>query len=263
MQKEIVYRLLLAPLVFSLLLSINIEEVQAADRGYKIATHCEKYNQGYQGELSKADMVLETSSKKKVRRQLEIQRREKDDKGTQSLLKFIKPRDVRGTKLLTWSHQDGQDDQWVYLPSYRRVKRISSRLKTGSFMGSEFSYEDLSGRSVEKFAHKYLKEGKYKGRKVWLLQQSPKDKYSGYSKQIVWMDKVYKNPLKIQYYDRKGELVKVAVFQGYRKINKWWRPQRTIMKNVQTRKQSTLVWKNVQLGQRLSARSFQKEYLKN
>ena len=130
-------------------------------------------------------------------------------------------------------------------------------------MGSEFSYEDLGSRSVDKFKHRFLKDGQLKGRTVWILEQKPKDKYSGYSKQIVWMDKKYKSPLQVKYYDRKGELFKEARFEGYRKVGRWWRPRRTVMRNVQTRKKSTLVWKDVKLGKKIASREFQKEYLKN
>ncbi|PCI27563.1 outer membrane lipoprotein-sorting protein [Candidatus Kaiserbacteria bacterium] len=231
-------------------------------KGYKIAKFCQDANAGYVGEQSKATMVLETRSGQQVRRELIVKRREKRGDGDQSLLTFMRPADVKGTKLLTWTHLDSGDDQWVYLPAYRKVKRISSRLKTGSFLGSEFSYEDLGGRNIEKFRHRFLKEGKYKGRKVWVLEQKPKDKYSGYSKQIVWMDKKYKSPLKVEYFDRKGELLKVAKFIGYRRIDEWWRPSRTEMRNVQTRKKSTLVWKKTRLKRKFSSRDFQKEYLK-
>lgn len=236
---------------------------ETQDKGYKIALHCQNSNKGYLGEFSKAEMILETKGGDRVRRQLEVKRREQDGEGDQSLLLFLLPSDVKGTKLLTWGKLEDEDDQWVYLPSYGRVKRISSRLKTGSFMGSEFSYEDLGGRNVEKFDHKFLREENFEGRKVWVLEQKPKDKYSGYSKQVVWMDQEYKSPLKVEYYDRKGELFKVAQFEGYRRFSKWWRPQKTVMQNVQTRKKSTLLWKDTELNKKFSARDFQKEYLKN
>lgn len=251
----------LISLIFSGQLAFSARE--ASNKGYKIAMHCQNANKGYIGEFSTAEMVLETNGGSRVTRQLEVRRREKEGDGDQSLLLFLKPTDVKGTKLLTWGRLADEDDQWVYLPSYGRVKRISSKLKTGSFMGSEFSYEDLGGRAVEKFSHRYLRDDKLEGRKVWVLEQTPKDKYSGYSKQVVWMDKEYKSPLKVEYYDRKGELFKVANFEGYRKFSKWWRPQRTVMQNVQTRKRSTLVWKDTELNKKFSSRDFQKEYLKN
>ena len=131
------------------------------------------------------------------------------------------------------------------------------------FLGSEFTYEDLGGREVKKFKHKLVKETQYKGRSVWLLEQRPKEKSSGYKKLMVWMDQKYCSPLKIEYYDRKGDKLKQAKFHGYKRVEKWWRPKKTVMKNHQTRKKTELHWKKTNLMKRFPASEFEKEYLKN
>lgn len=258
--------------LFSLLISLtpayakkSNEDADDGSKGFRIAKHCQDANKGYKGEFARADLVLETQGGGSISRQLEVKRREpaNDEGGDQSLLLFLLPTDVKGTKLLTWSHFEDEDDQWVYLPSYGRVKRISSRLKTGSFMGSEFSYEDLGGRDVGKFKHKFIKNDVLNGRKAWVLDQQPKDRYSGYSKQTIWLDFEYKNPIKVEYYDRKGDLFKVANFEGYKKHDQWWRPGKVVMRNVQNRKKSTMVWKDIEFNKRFPSKDFEKEYLKN
>ena len=74
--------------------------------------------------------------------------------------------------MLTWTHKKEDDDQWLYLPSMKKVKRISSHeSKTGSFMGSEFSYEDLGSQEVEKYKYKFVKDDELSGRKAWLIER--------------------------------------------------------------------------------------------
>ncbi len=164
--------------------------------------------------------------------------------------------------MLTWSHKVGSDDQWLYLPALKRVKRISSSSRTGSFMGSEFSYEDLGSDEIEKYTYKFLNDGTVEERPVWVIQRIPVDKKSGYSKQIVYSDKTYKNPLKIEYFDRKGELLKTSTFSLYKKYKNFWRPGRIRMINHQTKKESVLDWENRKLGQKLDSRAFHKNALK-
>ena len=109
-------------------------------------------------------------------------------------------------------------------------------------MGSEFSYEDLGSQEVEKYTHKWLKDVNVDGRDCWLMERVPVSKKSGYSKQVQWVDKEYRQPLKIEYFDRKGELLKVAVFKNYKKLKDWWRVHEIKMDNVQTRKSSIIKW---------------------
>ena len=182
--------------------------------------------------------------------------------GDKGLMTFLWPADVKGTKMLTWAHKDQNDDQWIYLPALKRVKRITSSSKTGSFMGSEFSYEDLGSQEVEKYTYKLLKETTYKKRKVWILERVPKDKDSGYSRQVVWIDKKYMGPVRIEYFDRKNEKLKTAVFTKFKKIKRWWRSLNVEIENHQTKKKSIMIWKNLKLGVNLNPRDFDKDNLK-
>jgi len=220
----------------------------AEDKGWEIAKKVEKANDGFQGETSTLEMTLINAHGDKTTRKMTSMVREKSGDGDLSRIEFRWPADVKGTRMLTWSHKKDNDDQWLYLPAIKRVKRISSRNKSGSFMGSEFSYEDLGSQEPEKFKHKFLGDETLSGRKVWKTQRIPTDKRSGYSKQIVWIDKQFMNAVKIQYYDRKGELLKTGTFSGYEKKGSWYRVGRIDMVNHQTRKKSSIVWKDRKLG---------------
>lgn len=109
-------------------------------------------------------------------------------------------------------------------------------------MGSEFAFEDLGSQEVEKYTYRFVEETEVSGRKTWLLERIPVSPKSGYSKEMVWMDQQYFNPLKIEYYDRKGELLKVATFQDYTQYDQLWRVNKIEMLNVQTKKKSIITW---------------------
>ena len=233
------------------------------ERGLKIAQDAEKANDGFRSESSSMEMVLINAQGDKTTRRMASQVLEVSNDGDRSLITFEWPADVKGTRMLTWSHKSKTDDQWLYLPSLGRVKRISSRNKSGSFMGSEFAYEDLGSQETEKYTdYKYLGDATVDGRKTWKLHRVPTERRSGYSKQIVWMDPVYQNALKIEYYDRKGELLKTMTLSGYEKLNqKYWRAARIDVINHQTQKKSSLTWAKRRLGADVDDTEFESESL--
>jgi len=232
------------------------------NKGLEVALKMDKSNTGFIGEMSKMTMTLINAHGDKTIRKMESKTLEVDGDGDKSLILFKWPTDVKGTKMLTWSHKNSDDDQWLYLPAMRRVKRISSRNKSGAFMGSEFSYEDLGSQEVEKFTYNYLKDEKIKSRDTWVIERFPIDKKSGYLKQVLWVDKEYNNPIKIKYFDRKGELLKLAEFGEYKKLKGIWRVNQIHMLNKQTEKESVLVWKDRKLKRKLKKVEFSKRGLK-
>jgi outer membrane lipoprotein-sorting protein len=217
----------------------------AEDKGLEISEEADRRDTGY-GD-TKADMVMILRNKRgqESKRELEIRTLEVKDDGDKSLTIFHNPRDVRGTALLTYSHGVKPDDQWLYLPALRRVKRIASNNKSGPFMGSEFAYEDLSSQEVEKYKYKYIKDEKIGDMDCFLIERYPVDKDSGYTKQQVWIDKAEYRAQKIDYYDRKGQLLKTFTPSGYKKyLDKYWRPDKMNMVNHQTGKSTELQWNN-------------------
>ena len=220
----------------------------AAQKGLAIAQRVDRVNNGFRGEESAMELVLiNAHGDETVRRMISIVAETQND-GDRSRIEFEWPADVKGTRMLTWTHKKGNDDQWLYLPALKRVKRITSRNKSGSFMGSEFSYEDLNSQEVEKFRHEFVSEEKLNGRDTWKQIRVPVDKKSGYSKQVVWIDKGYMNAVRIDYYDRKGDLLKQAEFSGFKKYGKFWRASTINVANRRTRKRSRLTWKTRKLN---------------
>ncbi|HIE54069.1 MAG TPA: outer membrane lipoprotein-sorting protein, partial [Chromatiaceae bacterium] len=183
--------------------------------------------------------------------------------GDKTLIVFDEPRDVKGTALLTFSHKVEDDDQWLYLPALKRVKRIASRNKSGPFMGSEFAYEDLASQEVEKYTYKYIRDDEYEGRPVFVIERYPVSQYSGYTRQLVWVDKERYIPLKISFYDRKNSLLKTLVFRSYKQyLDRYWRAGEMFMENHQTGKSTLLTWKDYRFRTGLTDADFTRNSLK-
>lgn len=240
---------------------VHAESTQ--DRGLAIAKLMDKANDGYQGEVSESELILINAHGDRTVRRIKSRLIEVGDDGDRSLIEFDWPADVRGTRMLTWSHRVEDDDQWLYLPAVRQVKRIASRNQSSSFMGSEFSYEDLAGQEPEKFNFNFLDEQTIDGRKVYRLERFAKSSRSGYSKQVMWVDAQHLGATKVEFYDRKGELLKTASFENYQRFGRWWRPERVVMKNHQTQKESQLIWKTRKVQVALVAGDFESSQLKD
>ena len=230
-----------------------------AAKGTRLSKEIEAANQNFIGESSTMEMILVDAHGTRTERELVGKTQEILTDGDKGIMEFLNPKDVKGTKLLTWAHKLKDDQQWLYLPSLRRVKRISGSNKSASFMGSEFSYEDLGGQQLEKYENVWLRDETLENEKVWVLERRPKTE-SGYSRQLLWMSQKYMGPLKIHYFDRKNELLKEAIISGYKEYTvnkkKMYRASSIVMKNVQTLKQSTITWKNRELGKSYPDRDF-------
>ena len=230
--------------------------------GYEIAKKADEATSGFESSISTMQMIMINSAGQKSVRDMKGKTLEKKG-GDKSLMEFLSPADVKGTKLLTYQHIDKDDDQWLYLPALKRVKRISSRNKSGSFMGSEFSYEDISAQEVDKYTYqKEIKEVSCGDKTCYKGERTPKDKLSGYTKQVTWIDKENFLVYKVDYYDRKNSLLKTAVFSDYKKIDGVWRVGKIDMKNHQNDKETVLIWVKDKIKAGLSDKEFNKRVLK-
>ena len=131
-------------------------------------------------------------------------------------------------------------------------------------MGSEFAFEDMSSFEIEKYKFKYLRDETFEGQASFVLEQVPIDKDSGYSKQIIWVDKKHYRALKIEFYDRKGSLLKELVnYEFTLYLGKYWRPMRVEMFNEQNGKSTDLVTHKLDFNTGLTESNFNKGTLKN
>ncbi len=217
---------------------------------------------GFEDSVSKMQMTLINAAKQEKVRIMKMKVLEGEDED-KSLMEFLSPADVKGTKFLSYEHIDKDDDQWLYLPALKRVKRIASKNKSGAFMGSEFSYEDLGAFNPKKYKYEgEPTEATFNGKAVYVSPAIPISKYSGYTKLVSYIDKETFLIQKIEYYDRKHELLKVGTFDGYKKISGVYRMQGITMKNVQNDKTTILKWSDEKIKNGLSSKDFSKRYLR-
>jgi hypothetical protein len=255
-------------IVLVLLLTILLPLATAAEtpeeKGLVLAREADRRESGFGDYTADMRMVLMNRQGQESIRQIRIRVLEVEDDGDKSLSIFDTPRDVNGTAFLTYSHKTGDDDQWLYLPALKRVKRISSRNKSGSFMGSEFSYEDIASQEVEKYTYRWLRDEIYDGRECFVSERFPVDKKnSGYSRMVSWMDKEEYRPHKVEYYDRKNDLLKTLTITGYNQyLGQFWRAGEMFMVNHQSGKSTKLYWSDYHFRVGLTADDFNQNSLK-
>lgn len=225
-------------------------------RGLEIATQADKRDAGFGDTSAVLAMTLYSSSGETTMRRMRARILE-TGAGDKRLIVFDEPGDVRGTAVLTHSHNDGSDDQWIYLPAIKRVKRIAGNSRSGPFMGSEFAYEDLASQELAKYTYEYLRDDSCDGARCYVIERTPAETTSGYSRQLVWIDHEELRPWRVEYYDRKNALLKVLSFSDYAQYkDQYWRAGRMVMHNVQTEKRTVLEWSDYRFGTGLSEAAF-------
>lgn len=231
--------------------------------GLEITKQVNAQNDGFADSTSSMTMTLINRSGKKSVRRMRAKTLETANDGDKSMTIFDEPADVKGTASLTYSHAIEADEQWLFLPALKRVKRISSKNKTGAFMGSEFAFEDISSQEVEKYTYKHLGEEDLGGIAVHKIESYPAYKYSGYTRLVNYVDKERLVGLKVEYYDRKDKLLKTLVLSDYEHHDaKHWRPARMEMVNEQTGKSTILEFSDYAFATGLSNKDFSSNALK-
>ena len=235
----------------------------SAEKGVEIAQETARRDDGFGDFSVEGQMILKNkagkeSVRKFVTTTLEIPHLSEGDK---SVIVFSEPRDVKGTALLTHTKIEPEDDsQWIFLPAIKRTKRISSSNRTGKFVSSEFSYEDLGSEEVKDNEH------------IWLanmpcptdesltcaqVESRPKNARSGYSKRVSYTDLDEYRVHRIEFYNRRGDLEKVLTFEDYGQyLGQYWRSHKMLMENIQTGKSTKLNWGEYSFRKGLTEQDF-------
>lgn len=233
------------------------------ERGLAIALEVENRDSGWHDASAKMLMILTSENGEKSTRNIRQKMLEVEGDGDKGLSIFDSPRDIKGTGFLSYTHAIKADEQWLYLPALARVKRIASNNKSGPFVGSQFSYEDISSFEIEKFTYKYLREEQLNGRKMFVVENYPNYKYSGYSRLITWIDQERYIPIKIEYYDRKNQLLKTQILSEYKQyLNQYWRALRQKMENHNNGKITLLEWNDYAFNTGLTEKDFRRNVLR-
>ena len=251
------------PAMLLCLLAVAVQAETAEEKALAIAMEADNRDSGFVDYTNDTQMILRNKQGQESIRLIRSKTLEVDSDGDKSLTIFDEPNDVKGTALLSFTHKEGPDDQWLYLPALKRVKRIASDNKSGPFMGSEFAYEDITSQEVEKYTYKYLRDDSFDGMDVFVFERYPVDEKSGYTRQIIWMDKEHYKERKIEFYDRKDTLLKTLLFTDYHQYqDRFWRAHEMYMENHQTGKSTRLIQSNYKYNTGLSERDFDQNSLK-
>jgi len=157
-----------------------------------------------------------------------------DGRDSKSIMYFQAPADVKGTGFLTWEYDDPSrdDDRWLYLPAMKKVRRISgSSARKENFMGSDFTYDDMGGRNMDEDLHRLLREELVDGSNCWVVESIPKDPDDAYSKKISWIRQDALVPVKVEFYDRMGSLLKTLTASDINNEGEFWTTGKLVMIN--------------------------------
>lgn len=226
---------------------------EAEKRGLDIYTRQYLMDEGWQDMEASMDMRLVDAAGRESQRKLVKRILEDGNEPDKTLGIFLQPADVRGTVMLTFEKSYGADEQWLYLPALKRTKKINAENKSGSFLGTEFSWEDISTTELTKYRYKLLRDDG----STWVVERTPVDKFSGYSREVTWVNKDNYQTVKIEYYDHKGDLLKTLTLDRWEQYkSRYWRPLHLQMVNHQNRKQTILTLSPYKVGTGVEKRAF-------
>lgn len=233
--------------------------------GFEIAAKSDRSDRGFGVSRVELTMYMINNDGESSERSLTMSTLEVADEGfgDKSLVVFNSPAEVKDTKLLSHTHILDPDDQWLYLPALKRVKRISSANKSGPFVGSEFAFEDFTAQELNKFEYKFLKEEKCGEYTCAVIDRFPLYDNSGYTKQRSFIDTTHYQIRKIEFFDRRDKHLKTLFLNDYKLYkDQFWRPLEMYMDNHQKGKKTILKFEDYDFSVRLANRDFSKSSLK-
>jgi hypothetical protein len=231
-----------------------LEGRPAAEQGRALFEEKDRLESGYSDLQVDLEMILRDTRGTESRRALSISQIEMPDAGDRLLVVFDTPKQIRGTALLSYSYRSEPDDQWLYLPAAKRVKRIASQNKSGPFLSSEFAFEDMMLQELDKFDYQLLGREPCGETACYRVERRPLDRYSGYSRQEVLLDADSLRVERIDYFDRAERPLKVLQAGDYQLFEgQFWKPGRMVMENLQTGRTTELLWRDYRFATGLSA----------
>jgi hypothetical protein len=183
---------------------------------------------------------------------------------TKTVIFILSPPQVKGTAFMNWSYlqDDKDDDQWLYLPALRKVRRLSASEKEDSFMGTDFTYDDMGDRKVEEDLHKLLRSETLDGKECYVVESVPKKKGYMYSKKETWVVRDEWIPLRVEYYDRKKRHLKTLTYGGWKELKGVWVVGRMEMANHQTKHRTVLTMSDTVVNAGVDENTFRERALK-
>ena len=220
--------------------------------GYQVADYADRYDAGWIDEIWQGRMLLFDAQGDSVQRAVVRMLLEGED-GDKSIVRFVSPAEIKGVAALTHEHPGSSDDNWLYLPSTKRVRRISGANKTASFQGTEFTYEDLSTLELEDYDWRFVEETTLvRGDEripVLIVEAKPNFADTGYSRLRIAYHREHWRQERIEYFDKAGVHRKTFDSRDWRRLHdRFWRSFESEMTNHQTGKRTKLIFDKVFLN---------------
>ena len=219
----------------------------------------------YAGEDMRAKVLMELINKvgQKRVRELTMLRKDYEDGGNQKYyMYFHRPADVKDTTFMVYKYPERDDDRWLFIPALDLVKRIASNDKFSSFVGSDFSYEDISGRKPEEDSHTMLKKEMINNRTCFVIESLPKET-SEYTRRVSWIDEANFLPIKEEFYDRQNELYRTFEALEIKDIDGILTITKRAMRNVKTGHSTEVTFQEVKYNLSITDDIFTERFLRN
>lgn len=245
--------------VFMMMGLLALETAMAeALTGREIIDRTRANSSGFEDMTHQVRMILIDEKADRSEREMLLKARVGSDGDSSSLSIFTAPQREKGIALLTHARKGKGDEQWLYLPSTKRLKRITGSSRTSSFRGSEFTFEDLSDQNPDSYRFDYVTEEACGELRCFVVDRFPgADLDSSYSKTRLWIDTSHYRPFKADFYDVDGKLFKSMQAYDYQQFeNRYWNPAKVVMTNLQTQKATELVSVDLKLNTGLKESEF-------
>lgn len=242
--------------------NISFAEQQSAVELMK-KSHLAMFYAGQDG-MSDVKMTIVNSKGKERLREFTMLRLDIEDGGRQNYYTYFRtPHDVSRLTFMVHKMPDATDNRWLYVPSVDLVKRISADDKSSSFVGSDFTYEDVSGRHWNEDNHSIIGEDNVNGRDVYVVESIPKNGSEDFARKVSYIDKESYLSMKEEYYDKKDELVRVFTAVKVEEIEGIMTPTVRKMENVKKNQYTTVEFSSIDYNIGVEENIFTERFLKN
>lgn len=174
---------------------------------------------------------------------------------------FHAPADIKGTAFMVWKYPAKEDDRWIFIPAIKLVRRIAADDKRSSFVGSDFTYEDVSGLELDDETHRLLGKENRGNRPVYRIESVPKTKMD-YARRLSWIDRQRSLPLKEEYYDARNELMRTFTADEVREVDGHWTVTRRSMRDARSGHRTEVVYEEIGYDVGLAKGLFSERYLR-
>jgi hypothetical protein len=225
----------------------SLPETESPQNATLIIPEIFKQEPGFVDSMADVEMVLIDQRGREHKKTILHKVLEGKDGGKSLYYEICSPSNIQGTAFLSRVDANGEiRKQMLYLSALKKVKKINGSSRLRSFMGSEFTYEDLGGGTANVYKHQYLRDEIYNDRNCMIFESFPVDRrHSGYSKKLSWVDKEYLVACRVEYYDRREKLLKTTIAEDFKKYSdRFWRPGVVSVENHQKKKSTRMILKN-------------------